>query len=88
MSGNNYWEFPGGPVVRTQHFHCQAWVQSLIKELNPISYAVQPKNEKERVKEKKKDKLSLWLLLHFLFPTTQKPLQIHESIFISPFFSA
>ena len=41
-------------MVRTQHFHCQAWVQSLIKELNPISYAVQPKNEKERVKEKKR----------------------------------
>ena len=68
MSGNNYWEFPGGPVVRTQHFHCQAWVQSLIKELNPISYAVQPKNEKERVKEKKKRQIILVVAVAFSFP--------------------
>ena len=25
-------EFPGGPVVRTQHFHCQAWVQDPYKQ--------------------------------------------------------
>lgn len=21
-----HWEFPGGPVVRTRHFHCQVYV--------------------------------------------------------------
>ena len=26
-------EFPGSPVVRTQCFHCRAWVQSLVREL-------------------------------------------------------
>ena len=60
-------EFPGGPVVRTQHFHCQAWVQSLIKELNPISFEVQPKNEKERVKEKKRQ-IILMVAVAFSFP--------------------
>ena len=27
------WEFPGGPVVRTQCFHCWAQVQSLVGKL-------------------------------------------------------
>ena len=27
------WDFPGGAVVRTQHFHCLAWVQSLVGKL-------------------------------------------------------
>jgi len=39
-----YWEFPGGPEVRTQHFHCRGpgfspWSGSL----NPTSHTVQPK---------------------------------------------
>ena len=29
----HYWEFPGGPVVRTQSFHCQAQVRSQAGEL-------------------------------------------------------
>ena len=32
-------EFPGGPAVRTQHFHCQAWVQSLVGELRSLQAA-------------------------------------------------
>ena len=52
-----YGEFPGGPVVRTQHFHRQggfgAWVQSQVEELRshkPHSEAPPPK--KQRKKEK------------------------------------
>ena len=43
----NIWlgEFPGGPVVRTQHFHYRTWVQSLVRELRSWKpYRVQPKN--------------------------------------------
>ena len=28
-------ESSGGPVVRIQHFHCRAWVLSLVGELRP-----------------------------------------------------
>ena len=30
------WEFPGGIVVWTQHFHCFGWVQSLVWELRSL----------------------------------------------------
>ena len=44
------WDFPGGAVVRTQHFHCLAWVQSLVGKLRsckPYDLA-KNKNEKSR----------------------------------------
>ena len=25
LNKTNNWEFPGSPVVRTPHFHCQGW---------------------------------------------------------------
>ena len=50
-----YGEFPGGPVVRTQHFHCQgeggAWVPSLVEELRshkPHSEAPLSNKRKEK----------------------------------------
>ena len=44
------WDFPGGAVVRTQRFHCLAWVQSLVGKLRsgkPYDLA-KNKNEKSR----------------------------------------
>ena len=44
------WDFPGGAVVRTQHFPCLAWVQSLVGKLRsckPFDLA-RNKNEKSR----------------------------------------
>ena len=76
MSVNNCWEFSGGPVARTS-IHHQAWVQSLIRELDPTSYVVQKwkewmkqdetKNEKKRVKEKKRQ-IILVVAVAFSFP--------------------
>ena len=37
-------EFPGGPVVRTQHFNCRAQVQSLVREL---SHSIAKKKKKK-----------------------------------------
>ena len=28
-----YRDFPGGPLVKTSHFHARAWVRSLVREL-------------------------------------------------------
>ena len=44
------WDFPGGAGVRTQRFHCLAWVQSLVGKLRsgkPYDLA-KNKNEKSR----------------------------------------
>ena len=32
-----YWDFPGGPVAKTQSSQCRgAWVQSLVRKLDPM----------------------------------------------------
>ena len=42
------WEFPGRPVVRTQHFHC--WGQGLI-----LCWGTMPGDEDKKFLNKKKE---------------------------------
>ena len=43
------WEFPGGPVVRTLHFHCRGpGVQSLVGELRSRKLRVADKKKKKK----------------------------------------
>ena len=53
--GSKKWprEFPGGPVVRTWRFHCQARVRSLVGELRSCKSLGEAKKKK-----KKKDYIS------------------------------
>ena len=60
-------EFPGGPVVRTPHFHCQAQVQSLVGGRGSgtkIQGAVRwgQKKKKKVGREPWRQGVSLWLL--------------------------
>ena len=45
-------EFPSGPVVRTQYFHCKGQVQSLVWELRYRSYVIWSKKKKRKKYEK------------------------------------
>ena len=53
------WEFPGGPVVRTRHFHCGARFPSLAGELRSCKLQGAAKKKKERKKTKRK----IWIKL-------------------------
>ena len=58
LKHNWCWEFPGGPVARTQHF------QSMVKELSKLCNAAKKKKKKATTKKKKKQKktnLTIWL---------------------------
>ena len=54
-------EFPGGPVVRTQCFHCQGRIGSLVMELRSCKLRGQ-KNER-----KKKEKHFRFLMYTIIF---------------------
>ena len=47
-------EFPGSPLIRTPHFHCQGWVQLLLRELRSQKPCDMPKRKKKFNLEKKK----------------------------------
>ena len=75
FQGHNYTsrEFPGGPVVRTQRFHCQGRVRSLVWELRshkPCGAAKKKKKRKKKKKEKceKKSYTSKHIASTILFP--------------------
>ena len=55
----NFWEFPHSSVVRTQHFHCQTQVQSLVQELRshkPHGMAKRKKLLHSKVNSKQNEK--------------------------------
>lgn len=67
------WEFPGDLMVRTPGFHCQAWVQSLVRKLRSCKTRIGQKKKKRGTCSSLSDiymgKLSFFrtgLLHHFL----------------------
>ena len=48
------WEFPGGPVVRTQHFYGQEQAQALVEGLRSHKLCNTTKNRSSNKQKKKK----------------------------------
>ena len=48
------WEFPGGPMVRTQHFYGQEQAQALVAGLRSLKLCDTAKNRSSNKQKKKK----------------------------------